>query len=60
MKPGATTEVFTSAVAKAGEKPDDIHIPKLNPSAALVSLILGGNFSTSQVQNGPMKEDTLD
>lgn len=52
MKPGAIGEVFTSAVAIAGENPDDIHIPILNPNAALVSRILGGNLSTSQVQKG--------
>ena len=38
MKPGANIEVFTNAVASAGENPDDIHIPVLKPNDALVSL----------------------
>ena len=50
---GATAPTpWTNAVAIAGEKPADTHIPKFHPKAADVSLILGGNFSGSQAYIG--------
>ena len=54
IKPGATTETFTNAVANAGLNPAEMHMPKLNPNEAEVRRIFGGNRSTNQVQNGPI------
>ena len=53
INPGAHSDVRTNEVAIAGLKPELIQMPMLNPRAADVSLIFGGNRSTSQVQNGP-------
>ena len=53
INPGAITDIFTSAVAKAGENPAERHTPILKPNEALVKRIFGGNFSTSQAVNGP-------
>ena len=57
INPGAITDTFTNAVAKAGEKPAERHTPILKPTEALVKRIFGGNFSTSQAVNGPQKKE---
>mmetsp|Transcript_10513 Transcript_10513/g.16932 ORF Transcript_10513/g.16932 Transcript_10513/m.16932 type:complete len:113 (-) Transcript_10513:277-615(-) len=56
--PGADGEIFTIAVATAGENPEDMHIPTLNPRATDVSLTCGGKLSTSQVKEGPAYNET--
>jgi len=57
IMPGRTSEVRTSAVASAGEKPDDIQMPMLKPKETLVSRILVGKRSMSQVQKGLEREN---
>ena len=53
IKPGEGGENVTSQVAKAGENPEDIQMPILNPKDTLVRRMLTGKRSTSQAQNGP-------
>jgi hypothetical protein len=53
IKPGANGESLTSQVANAGEKPEDIQMPTLNPKDTLVRRMLTGNRSTSHELNGP-------